>query len=233
MSEEEQSKGKTITIKKDTLWKASTFVFAVLFVIVLITSIGPNGQVVSDTPNTGISGIDKYVGYAEDLGLDASDFRDCVEAGADTADINAEMQYGASLGVTGTPGFLVNGRLLKGAQPFAVFKEMIDEELAGTAGSVSRVNVDIEGSYIKGEVNAPVTIVEFSDYECPYCTRHFEQTYGQIVSEYVDTGKVKLVFMDFPLSFHTKAIPAAQAARCAGEQGDYWGMHDSLFTFGV
>ena len=74
---------------------------------------------------------------------------------------------------------------------------------------------------VKGDADAPVTIVEFSDYECPYCGRFYKGTYGQIVEEYIDTGKVKLVFRDFPLSFHQNAQKAAEAAECAGEQDKY------------
>lgn len=86
---------------------------------------------------------------------------------------------------------------------------------------------------IKGDPNAPVTIIEWSDFECPYCARFYEQAYQQIVSEYVDTGKVKLVFRDFPLSFHKNAQKAAEAAECAGEQGSFYDMHDKLFEDGV
>ena len=95
------------------------------------------------------------------------------------------------------------------------------------------VNIDMEtlidDDAIKGKENAPVTMVEFSDYECPFCGRHFEQTYSQIIKEYVDTGKVKLVYRDFPLDFHPNAQKAAEAAECAGEQNKYWEMHDKLF----
>ena len=95
------------------------------------------------------------------------------------------------------------------------------------------VNIDMEtlidDDAIKGKENAPVTMVEFSDYECPFCGRHFKQTYSQIIKEYVDTGKVKLVYRDFPLDFHPNAQKAAEAAECAGEQNKYWEMHDKLF----
>jgi len=91
------------------------------------------------------------------------------------------------------------------------------------------IEVSIDDDAVKGNPDAPVTIVEFSDYECPFCGRHFKQTYPQIVSEYVDTGKVKIVFRDFPLGFHAKAQKAAEAAECAGKQGKYWEMHDKLY----
>jgi len=96
-------------------------------------------------------------------------------------------------------------------------------------GVAERVEVDIGNAPVLGDKNAPVTIVEFSDYQCPYCERHFTQTYPQLKANYVDTGKAKIVFMDFPLSFHPEAQKAAEAARCAGEQGKYWEMHDKLF----
>ncbi|MGK0209072.1 MAG: protein-disulfide isomerase, partial [Patescibacteria group bacterium] len=86
---------------------------------------------------------------------------------------------------------------------------------------------------VLGDADAPVTIVEWSDYECPFCARFYSQTYDQIKSKYIETGKVKLVFRDFPLSFHNNAQKAAEAAECAGEQGKYYEMHDLLFESGV
>jgi len=102
-----------------------------------------------------------------------------------------------------------------------------------TQGGVNeRVEIDTEGAPVKGNANAEVTIVEFSDYECPFCGRHFLQTYPQIVKNYIDTGKAKLVFKDFPLSFHPEAQKAAEAAEAVkaqlGDEG-YWRMHDKLF----
>lgn len=86
------------------------------------------------------------------------------------------------------------------------------------------------GSPALGRPDAPVTMVEFSDYQCPYCRRFFEQTLPAIKKEYVDTGKLRYVFRDFPLDqIHPQARKAAEAAKCAGEQGRYWEMHDALF----
>jgi len=86
---------------------------------------------------------------------------------------------------------------------------------------------------VKGDSDAPVTIVEFSDYECPFCGRYVSETYPQILKNYIETGKVKYIFRDFPLSFHPQAQKAAEAAECAGEQGKYFEMHDLLFGSGV
>ena len=81
-----------------------------------------------------------------------------------------------------------------------------------------------------GKNNAEVTLVEFSDYQCPFCRRFFENTLPTLKKDYIETGKVRYVFRDFPLdSIHPQARKASEAAHCAGEQGKYWEMHDTLF----
>ncbi len=91
----------------------------------------------------------------------------------------------------------------------------------------------LDDDSIKGDPDAPVTIVEFSDYECPFCARFYSQTLSQIDEKYIKTGKVRLIYRDFPLSFHKQAQKAGEAAECAGEQGKYYEMHDKLFEDGV
>jgi protein-disulfide isomerase len=92
----------------------------------------------------------------------------------------------------------------------------------------------VDDDPLLGDKNAPVTIVEFSDYECPFCKRHFDQTLPQLIKNYVDTGKVKIVYRDLPLSFHDPmATKEAIAANCAREQGGdtkYFQYHDEIFT---
>ncbi|OFW15752.1 MAG: hypothetical protein A3F70_06365 [Acidobacteria bacterium RIFCSPLOWO2_12_FULL_67_14] len=76
-----------------------------------------------------------------------------------------------------------------------------------------------------------MTLVEFSDFQCPFCGRHFTQTLPQIVQEYIDTGKLKYVFRHFPLeSIHPVAFKASEASECANEQNKFWPMHDRLFA---
>ncbi|HLC51942.1 MAG TPA: thioredoxin domain-containing protein [Candidatus Nanoarchaeia archaeon] len=87
--------------------------------------------------------------------------------------------------------------------------------------------------HVKGDKDAPVTIVEWSDFECPFCARFYTETLGLINEQYIKTGKVKLVYKDFPLSFHPNAQKAAEAAECAADQGKFWEMHDLLFERGV
>lgn len=90
--------------------------------------------------------------------------------------------------------------------------------------------VELDGNPVRGNVDAKVAIVEFSDYECPFCGRFHAQTLPSLKKDYIDTGKVQYIFRDFPLEFHPNAISASIAANCAGEQGVYWEMHDSLFV---
>ncbi len=83
----------------------------------------------------------------------------------------------------------------------------------------------------KGRKDAKLTLVEFSDYQCPFCRRHVETTLPQLEKDYIATGKLRYAFVDFPLeSIHAQAVKAAEAAHCAGEQGKYWEMHDRLFA---
>ncbi len=95
------------------------------------------------------------------------------------------------------------------------------------------VKVSLDDDPVLGNKNAPITLVEFSDYECPFCKRHFDQTYSELKRDYIDTGKVKLVFRDLPLSFHDPmATTEAIAANCAREQGGdtaYFKFHDEMF----
>src|SRR3989338_8862854 len=158
----------TITLKKDTIWKVATVVFALLFILSIYTG-----------------------------------------------------GFGIRNKTTGTG---------------SVIAPINDNNNNGDAGNnpsnpSAKVDVSSDDDAVLGNKNAPITMIEFSDYECPFCGRHFTQTYPQLKQEYIDTGKVKLVFRDFPLSFHQNAQKAAEAAECAGEQGDaaYFRMHDKLF----
>ncbi|MGE5851144.1 MAG: DsbA family protein, partial [Candidatus Methylomirabilota bacterium] len=91
-----------------------------------------------------------------------------------------------------------------------------------------RVEVSIDGAPIRGAPNAPVTLVEFSDFHCPFC-KQVQPTLAQLLARY--PGKVRLVYRDFPIdSLHPQARRAAEAARCAQDQGKFWEYHDLLFA---
>ena len=102
-----------------------------------------------------------------------------------------------------------------------------NQAVAGT-GQVRRVDVSTDGDPSVGPANAPVTIIEFSDYQCPYCQQWHEQVYQQLMAAY--PGKIQFVYRDNPLPSHADAEPAAEAAECAGDQSAYWKFHDALFS---
>ncbi len=89
--------------------------------------------------------------------------------------------------------------------------------------------IDITGARLKGNNDSKLIAVEVSDYQCPFCARHARGVAKEIDKQYVDTGQIRYAFLDFPLPFHQEAFKAAEAANCAGEQGEFWEMHDKLF----
>jgi protein-disulfide isomerase len=117
----------------------------------------------------------------------------------------------------------------------------IDSPAGGTAAQAAaqpspadqaafrRYDIPTENAYAIGPADAPITIVEFSDYQCPYCRRWHEQVYEPLLAAY--PGKIRLVYRHFPLtSIHSDAFSAAEAALCAGEQEAYWPFHEKLFS---
>lgn len=92
-----------------------------------------------------------------------------------------------------------------------------------------RVAVTVGTNPVLGNSSAPVTIIEFADFQCPYCRVAYLQSIPQVKTNYIDTGKVKLYYRNFPLSFHASAMKAAEAAECANEQGKFWEMHNKMF----
>ena len=100
-------------------------------------------------------------------------------------------------------------------------------------GNAARLpsSIDTTGVLVKGDAKAPVTIVEFTDMQCPFCGRHALNTFAQIDTEYIKSGKVRYIVKDFPLeSLHPYAFQAAEANHCAGEQEHAWDMHDRVFA---
>ncbi len=98
---------------------------------------------------------------------------------------------------------------------------------ATPTAEVRRIDVSVGDAPSIGPQDAPVTIIEFSDYQCPYCKLWHDQVYDELMANY--PGKVRFVYRDFPLDGHPEALPAAEAAHCAGEQNAYWEFSDALF----
>ena len=112
----------------------------------------------------------------------------------------------------------------------AEIKKLLKGALQGRTPAKTTATVSFRGRPMLGQVDAPVTIVEFSDYQCPYCQRFATTILATLKRKYIDTGKVRYVFRDFPLTqIHPQAAKAHEGAHCAGEQHRYWAMHDLLF----
>ncbi|HQY59575.1 MAG: DsbA family protein [Nitrospira sp.] len=99
--------------------------------------------------------------------------------------------------------------------------------VAGAAVAASAPAVDHR---MRGKADAPVTLIEYSDFTCGYCLKFFKETWPKIQARYVDTGKVRFLYKDYPRADQGPGVTAALAARCAGDQGTYWPMHDRLFA---
>ena len=102
---------------------------------------------------------------------------------------------------------------------------------APDADSFVNKSIALDGEPTRGDAAAKITVVEVSDYHCPFCRRQTLQVLPKLMAEYVNTGKVKYVFVDYPIAqLHPDAFKSHEAAACAGDQGKYWQMHDLLFT---
>ncbi len=180
--------------------------------------------------------------HAAALGLDQAEFDSCLDSGEKASVVADDMAEAQSRGASGTPSFWINGELVVGAQPFQVFQQKIDAALGSGAAAPSHGGMPSQpapqpaqptadvGDGTKpplGDANAPVTIVEFLDYKCGFCGRHHEQTYPLIKENFIDEGLVRYVVRDFPVVGGQKA---AEASRCAADQGKFWEMHELLFS---
>lgn len=193
--------------------------------------------------------IDKLKAYASELKLNKRKFESCLDNGDKSSLVKEDMRIGRDLGVQGTPGYFINGKFLGGAFPVENFKEIIDKELSGNSspncadysedlqkycqtenGSFNPESVDVpirQDTPFWGKESAPVAIVEFSDFECPYCKRSSENL-KEIKNAYPDS--IKIYHKQFPLDFHPNAFKASEAALCAHDQRKYVEFHEKLFS---
>lgn len=110
-------------------------------------------------------------------------------------------------------------------------KRLLNERLRAPAAEARSVVLDLGDGPFKGAPDARVTLVEFTDYQCPFCARHHRTTVPRLIEAYVNTGKLRYVVRDFPLaSIHPAAVKAAEAPHCAADGGKYWEMHERLFA---
>ena len=182
-----------------------------------------------------------------EMGLPMAEIEGCLEDGSYAIEVQSYIQEGQGLGVRGTPNFFINGTQLVGAQPYAVFKQAIEQaeggqpavaaqpaaQPAAPAAGPTPVSIPPREATAMGDPNAPVTIIEYSDYQCPFCRRHVVETMPQIKANFIDTGRVYYVFKDFPIaSLHPLAYRQHEAALCVADAADadaYWQAHDLFF----
>lgn len=219
------------TIKKENVWKLATAVLGILLVISIFTN-GFNfkkGQsaISGKSVLTAQKAANKAVEYINNYLLQPGTSASLLSVKNSGYLYSAQIDIG---GRTYDSYITKDGSLLF---PSAVDLTEIPDTQPTQPTETARLDVSIDDDTIKGDKNAPVTIIEFSDFECPFCTRFYKNTLPQLEEEYIKTGKVKFVYRDFPLSFHANAQKAAEAAECAAEQNKFWEMHDKLFEEGV
>ena len=197
---------------------------------------------------------------AEEAGVEMSAFELCMDDERIDAQIGEGVAAGQALGFTGTPSFRFTSAesgesyTLIGAYPLATFIQYIEaiqsgeappqEEQAeaeapelpfwanesGLAPDPDRPGFNLAGDQYKGDLEASVVVIEFSDFQCPACQQHSLSTQPVIDQALVETGQVLWVHKHLPLQMHPQALAAAVAAECAADQGMFWEMHDSLFA---
>ena len=145
-------------------------------------------------------------------------------------DEQKDLTHDEGFKITIPAAILIAGVLIAGAV-FYSNRSLVREtaNIGGQTGTAVEVSADDDP--FLGPGKAKVTIIEFSDYQCPFCRSFWRDTLSQIKNEYIDSGKsVKFVYRDFPLSsIHPLAQKYAEAAECAEDQGKYWEMHDKIF----
>ena len=174
----------------------------------------------------------QLVDYAGRLGLDLTAFRAALADRRHRAVVDRDVTEARALGVTGTPTLFINGQRLVGVPPLPQLNAFIKSVLSGRPATTETEvplepgTLDLTGSPSRGPANAAVTIVEFSDFQCPFCARG-RRTTETVFNKY--EGRVRWVFKHFPLDFHPDAPLAHRAAMAAGEQGKFWAMHEKIF----
>ena len=199
------------------------------------------------------------IAYARKLKLNEKKFVEYMDGPEALGLLQMNMDEGKNIDIKGTPNFLFNGRAFSGAQPLDAFQNVVDQELklaefyakkkltgrklyeqivkdnVGIDDDSAPVKPSILGMPYKGAADAPVTIIEYSDFQCPFCKRA-SQTVDELLKLPEYQGKIKVVFKQLPLEFHENAHRAAEAAMFAHDKGmfahdrdKFWQMHDIMF----
>ena len=128
---------------------------------------------------------------------------------------------------------VVTSLVMIGAAVFLVMSNLSSRARSRPELRIPEQPVSIEGAATKGSPTAPVVMIAFADFQCPFCGRFAREVLPELQKDYIETGRVQLVYRHLPLPNHPLAVPAARAAECAGQQGQFWPMHDGLFAEGA
>lgn len=160
-------------------------------------------------------------------GMDMSKFQSCLADGTYAQAVADDVTSGTTTGVQGTPTSYVNGTEVSGAQPYAQLKAAIDAAISGTKGTAN-VPAVTSDDHKRGATNPKVTLVLYSDFQCPYC-KQFNSSVDQALAAY--PTQLAVVFRHFPLeSIHLYAEKLAEGSECANAQGKFWEFHDAIFS---
>ena len=176
--------------------------------------------------NQGHLSLLDLVRYATLLKLDSASFRRQLETHAFAPVVDRDLAEASGFGISATPTFFVNGKKVIGTHTLPQWQEVIDQELGISHPKIKPQDLQLTGAPVRGAQSAPITIVEFSDFQCPFCARALP-----IVKQVLDAypGQVRWIFKNYPLDFHTASPLAHRAAIAAHQQGKFWEMHDLLF----
>lgn len=232
---ENETQKKPSVFGKIKFWQISSVLLLILFIVALMANFSGNGLSGAISKDDAKNKVQQYAN---------------IVTGGAVVDVGSVIE-GEESGLYKVPltvkGQTMNGYITKDGKfffPAAVnladfFEKVNSLGDQGTKGAQANsqpstpsapIDVSLDDDPVLGEKNAPVTMVEFSDFQCPFCGQFEKNTFPGIKKEYIDTGKVKLVYRDFPLTnIHPYAQKAAEASECADEQGKYWKYHDKLF----
>ena len=200
-----------------------------------------------------------FANLAVDIGADQAQYQACIDGGEKEAIVAQGVAEAMEKGFSGTPSFhfvreaTAEAFPLVGAQPYEQFAGLIDTLVAGgtpetaqeesgnneipfwaTADGLKpdpdRPSQTMAGDFYRGNPDAKVVVIEFSDFQCPFCRKHTLETQPILDEQFVATDQIMWVFKHFPLTIHPQAPAAGAAAECAAEQGKFWEMHDKLFN---
>lgn len=164
----------------------------------------------------------------------ATQFNECLDSKKYLNLVQADVATAQQNNINGTPTLLVNGVRASNPLDYASLKVLIDSQLQATTGAKKKatketvLSVGTGTNPLEGKPDAPVKLVEFADYQCPYCGMFKNQIESRLKLEYIDTGKASFDFRDFAF-LGRESFDAALAARCAGGQGKFWPYHDKIF----